>query len=176
MKSEIVTACYQLITAGINGTLQGIAVTLVVAGGLRLLGRTNAATRHAVWFGTLLLVALLIPAHLLREHLDSTHGAAVVQEAESASADPISAGATHAVAIEHEQNAGFSGGAAVPPDRAGGFSPSREEYYATLAAVSSDDQNTSREAPARLSVLTALDAAVVDGGSPDVPRLLEACC
>ena len=90
MKNEIVTACYQLVTAGINGTIQGIMVALLVAGGLRLMGRTNAATRHAVWFATLLLLALIIPANLLREYLESAHGSTVVQEAESSVPDSIS--------------------------------------------------------------------------------------
>jgi beta-lactamase regulating signal transducer with metallopeptidase domain len=70
MKNEILTVCYQLIAAGVNGTYQGILITLFVAASLRML-RTNAATRYAVWFGTLLLLALLIPAHWLQSRFNS---------------------------------------------------------------------------------------------------------
>src|SRR5262245_55979539 len=159
MKNEIVTACYQLITAGINGTVQGIMVALLVAGGLRLMGRTNAATRHAVWFATLLLLALIIPANLLHEHLESAHSSTVVQEADSSAPDPISAEATHAAATP--QDGGYS--AEAPPQNLT-YHPghSGEELYAILGLVCRDDQNTGSEAPARLSVLEAVDAAVVN--------------
>lgn len=70
MKNEILTACYQLVAAAVNGTYQGILITVLVAAGLRMLRRTNAATRHAVWFGTLLLLAAIIPAHFLRSRWD----------------------------------------------------------------------------------------------------------
>ena len=54
------------VAGGINGLWLGLLVTAVTAGTLRLLPRANAATRYAVWFVTLLLVAaapclLLIP-------------------------------------------------------------------------------------------------------------------
>jgi beta-lactamase regulating signal transducer with metallopeptidase domain len=65
MKNEILTCCYQLVAAAVNGTYQGILITALVAASLRMLRRTNAATRSAVWFGTLLLLALIIPAHYL---------------------------------------------------------------------------------------------------------------
>jgi len=70
MKNEILTACYQLVAAAVNGTYQGILITVLVAASLRMLRRTNAATRSAVWFGTLLLLALIIPAHCLRSRWD----------------------------------------------------------------------------------------------------------
>ena len=157
MKNEIVTACYQLVTAGINGTVQGIALTLLVAVGLRLLGRTNAATRHAVWFGTLLLLALLIPAHILRERLDSARNAVVVQEAESASPDAI---LTAAALMPREQNDDDSTGDAVLESR--DFGSSSEGRYASLHAVWSDTRTPRSEVPEHLSDLTALDAAVVN--------------
>jgi len=69
MKIEILPAADQLVAAAANGIYQGIIVTLVVALCLRLFGRTNAATRHAVWFCTLLLVASLIIAHCWRGYL-----------------------------------------------------------------------------------------------------------
>lgn len=63
MKTEILTACDHLTAAALNGVYQGILLTLLVACGLRWLGRLNAATRHAVWFALLLLLVSLIPAH-----------------------------------------------------------------------------------------------------------------
>jgi bla regulator protein blaR1 len=66
MKNEIFTACYQFVAAMLNGTYQGILITVFIAATLGVLRRTNATTRCAVWFATLLLLALLIPAHYLR--------------------------------------------------------------------------------------------------------------
>src|SRR5580765_7003161 len=83
MKNEILTACYQLVAAAVNGTYQGILITVLVAASLRLLRRTNAATRYAVWFGTLLLLALIIPAHCLRTHWDVGVSPATVESSVS---------------------------------------------------------------------------------------------
>ncbi|HXP60830.1 MAG TPA: M56 family metallopeptidase [Dongiaceae bacterium] len=69
MKAEIFAAGDQLLTAALNGSCQGILLALLAGLGLRLLGPTNAATRHAAWFATLLLLALLIPAHYWRQRL-----------------------------------------------------------------------------------------------------------
>ena len=64
MKNEILTACDQLVAAALNGVCQGMLLVLLVWAGLRALGRgTNAATRHAVWFGTLFLAVLIVPDH-----------------------------------------------------------------------------------------------------------------
>jgi len=52
-----------LVNATLNGIYQGIIVAALVAITLRLLPRTNAATRHAVWFFTLFLIVSIIPAH-----------------------------------------------------------------------------------------------------------------
>jgi beta-lactamase regulating signal transducer with metallopeptidase domain len=84
MKNEIFTACYQLVAAAVNGTYQGILITVLVAVSLRMLRRTNAATRYAVWFGTLLLLALIIPAHCLRSHWESGVSPAPVETPVSA--------------------------------------------------------------------------------------------
>ena len=67
MKNEILTACDQVVSAMVNGVYQGIILAILVALGLRLLRRTNAATRHAVWFCTLLLLVSLMVANLLRD-------------------------------------------------------------------------------------------------------------
>src|SRR5580658_3790032 len=64
MSAAFVTASEQLLSATANGVYQGILLALLAGVSLRLFKRTNAATRHAVWFGVLLLVAALIPAHL----------------------------------------------------------------------------------------------------------------
>lgn len=69
MRPELFAAGDQLLTAALNGSCQGILLCLLAGLGLRLLGPTNAATRHAVWFATLLLLALLIPAHYWRQRL-----------------------------------------------------------------------------------------------------------
>ncbi len=52
------------LSATANGVYQGTLVAILVGLVLRMV-RTNAATRYAVWFGTLLLVTALIPVHLL---------------------------------------------------------------------------------------------------------------
>jgi len=65
MSAESFTACERLLSATANGVYQGILVAALAGLSLRLFPRTNAATRHAVWFGVLLFVTALIPAHLL---------------------------------------------------------------------------------------------------------------
>ena len=68
MKSELLNVCTELIAAVANGLYQGLYITILVWLGLRAFRRTNAATRHAVWFLTLLLVVSLIPAHWVGSH------------------------------------------------------------------------------------------------------------
>jgi beta-lactamase regulating signal transducer with metallopeptidase domain len=65
MKSELLYAGEQILAAATNGIYQGILLAVVVWFVLRLCARTNAATKHAIWFATLLLVVSLIPLHLL---------------------------------------------------------------------------------------------------------------
>ena len=65
MSEEFFTACERLLSATANGVYQGILVTVIAGLALRWCARTNAATRYAVWFGVLLFVMALIPAHLL---------------------------------------------------------------------------------------------------------------
>jgi beta-lactamase regulating signal transducer with metallopeptidase domain len=66
MKAE--TLCGPVLAATLNGVYQGIVLTILVGIVLRLLPRTNAATRHAVWFVSLLLVAGIVPAHYWLRH------------------------------------------------------------------------------------------------------------
>src|SRR5689334_23358901 len=65
MKNEILNVCNQLVAGAANGVYQGIIIALLVALCLRFLVRTNAATRHGVWFCTLLLLVTLVIAHCL---------------------------------------------------------------------------------------------------------------
>ena len=69
MKTEILNACDRLVSAGMNGVLEGALLVLFVAVGMRLAGRTNAATRHAIWFVTLLLLIGIVSANCLRDSL-----------------------------------------------------------------------------------------------------------
>ncbi len=54
---------HRVLGALFNGGYQGLLLTLAVWAGLKLVPRSNAATRHAVWFVTLLVVAFLPVAH-----------------------------------------------------------------------------------------------------------------
>src|SRR6266446_3325989 len=63
MGPEILGASDRLLAAVMNGIYQGILVTVLVALSLRVFSRTNAATRHAGWLCTLVLLVLLIVAH-----------------------------------------------------------------------------------------------------------------
>ena len=65
MRIEILTVCNQLVASAVNGIYQGIIVAAFVALTLRLGGRTNATTRHAIWFCALLLLVFLLVAHCL---------------------------------------------------------------------------------------------------------------
>src|SRR5437899_2808946 len=64
VNNEFLSSSDLLVNAALNGIYQGIIVAALVAIALRLLPRTNAATRHAVWFFTLFLIVSIIPAHL----------------------------------------------------------------------------------------------------------------
>ena len=66
MPPDILLACDHLLAAALSGVAAGVLLVLIAGCALRLLGKTNAATRHALWFGTLLWVAAVIPAQLCR--------------------------------------------------------------------------------------------------------------
>lgn len=57
--------CHRWLGALFNGLWQGLLLTALVVLALRCVPRVNAATRHAVWFAVLLLVALLPVCHFL---------------------------------------------------------------------------------------------------------------
>ena len=63
MGTEILDASDRLLAAAVNGIYQGILITVLVALSFRVFSRTNAATRHAVWLCTLVLLVLLVVAH-----------------------------------------------------------------------------------------------------------------
>ncbi|HWY78506.1 MAG TPA: M56 family metallopeptidase [Verrucomicrobiae bacterium] len=65
MSAEFFKGAERILSATANGVYQGLLVAILAGLALRFFVRTNAATRHAVWFATLLFVAGLIPAHLL---------------------------------------------------------------------------------------------------------------
>jgi beta-lactamase regulating signal transducer with metallopeptidase domain len=66
MNADIQWACNELIGALIEGGAQGALITGLIWGVLKLCPHANAATRHAAWFATLLVVALLPVAHFGR--------------------------------------------------------------------------------------------------------------
>src|SRR5439155_160186 len=63
MGAEILGVSDRLLAAVMNGIYQGILITVLVALSFRVFNRTNAATRHAVWLCTLVLLVLLVAAH-----------------------------------------------------------------------------------------------------------------
>jgi beta-lactamase regulating signal transducer with metallopeptidase domain len=63
MGTEILSVSDRLLSAGMNGIYQGILITVLVALSFRVFSRTNAATRHAVWLCTLMLLVVLVVAH-----------------------------------------------------------------------------------------------------------------
>src|SRR5439155_3495067 len=63
MGTEILDVSDRLLAAVMNGIYQGILVTVLVALSFRMFSRTNAATRHAAWLCTLVLLVLLVVAH-----------------------------------------------------------------------------------------------------------------
>ena len=62
MGTEILGLSDRLLAAVMNGIYQGILVTVLVALNFRVFRRINAATRHAVWLCTLVLLVLLVVA------------------------------------------------------------------------------------------------------------------
>lgn len=63
MGPEILDVSDRLFAAVLNGVYQGMLITALVALSFRVFSRTNAATRHAVWLCTLVLLVLLVVAH-----------------------------------------------------------------------------------------------------------------
>jgi beta-lactamase regulating signal transducer with metallopeptidase domain len=156
MKNEILTACYQLVAAAVNGTYQGILITVLVAASLRLLRRTNAATRYAVWFGTLLLLALIIPSHCLRNCWDG--GAKPATSVSPLPSKPDSDSArmeASSLPPDFDGKANYFVGDANP-----GFDSNynKEQEYLEFA-TGTETNSQSSEDPGRAIVLAILEAA-----------------
>jgi len=83
MNIEWLAGADHLVSAALNGVYQGLIITGLVAVSLRR-KRSNAATRHAAWFATLILVALLIPAHALHRKFSSPAGLSPSRDAHPA--------------------------------------------------------------------------------------------
>lgn len=67
MNAELSALCDRIVAALLNGTAQGLLLVLFAAGLLRFHRGFNAATRYAIAFGTILLLALLPLIHLAWE-------------------------------------------------------------------------------------------------------------
>ena len=63
MGTEILDVSDHFLGAVANGIYQGILITVLVALSFRVFSRINAATRHAIWLCTLVLLVLLVVAH-----------------------------------------------------------------------------------------------------------------
>src|SRR5712691_3590027 len=63
MGTEILSVSDRLLAGVLNGSYQGILITVLVALSFRVFRRINAATRHAVWLCTLVILVLLVVAH-----------------------------------------------------------------------------------------------------------------
>jgi beta-lactamase regulating signal transducer with metallopeptidase domain len=170
MKNEILTSCYQLVAAAVNGTYQGILITVLVAASLRMLRRTNAATRYAVWFGTLALLALIIPAHCLRSRWVAGVSPATVETPVSAPALQPDLGDARLKASslprDSDGEADFAADAPFPENNPGFDAHyAGEQQYLDFAAGAGTN-NQSSEDPARAIVLALLEAAPPNQADP----------
>src|SRR5690348_276916 len=162
MKNEIVTSCYQLVAAMVNGTYQGILITALVAASLRMLRRTNAATRSAVWFGTLLLLALIIPAHYLCSRWHPGISPAAVETPVSAvEPQPDSnANRIEASSLPSDREAGqFAADVHFPENNAGFEDDYTREQQGPIIAASGGTNSQPSDDPVRPFVLAILEAA-----------------
>jgi beta-lactamase regulating signal transducer with metallopeptidase domain len=81
MNNEIAQFCDRILSALCNGLYQGLILAVVVYFLLKILPRTNAATRHAVLYSTLLLTAVLPLAHFAFPSLDTGYIASAPDQA-----------------------------------------------------------------------------------------------
>jgi len=75
-----------------NGTLQGMVILVLAAVAIRWIPGMNAATRHAVWFVGLLVIAALPVAHGLRSLAPATGGPEAPLSPPVSSPEAIAAG------------------------------------------------------------------------------------
>src|SRR5438046_6500814 len=80
MNAESAVVFDRILSALLNGTVQGALMVLILWLSLRVLSRTNAATRHALGLAVLILTALLPIAHFFGQQVakeeDSSFGLA----------------------------------------------------------------------------------------------------
>jgi beta-lactamase regulating signal transducer with metallopeptidase domain len=174
MKNEIVTSCCQLIAAAVNGAYQGILITALVAAILRMLRRTNAATHSAVWFGTLLLLALIMPAHYLRSCRDSVVRPETIETSGSALTSQPDLDATHVETSSlppdfDVQSKHFATDAHFHENNAASEADyTREQQYSDLAANAGTNSQSSQEQVHQF-VLAILEAAGSNQTEPSAP-------
>lgn len=77
MNPELQWECNRVVSALLNGGYQGLMVVALVWLGMKAAARSNAATRHAVWMTTLLLVVALPIFHYAMEHGQGVHEASL---------------------------------------------------------------------------------------------------
>jgi beta-lactamase regulating signal transducer with metallopeptidase domain len=170
MNSEILSACDRVVAAVATGVYQGILIALVVGLGLRVFGRTNAATRHALWFATLALVACLIPAHGLRDYLAATRPDAA-GTANPATIAPVRDGASMALAsMSLEQNEGLS------PTPLRGGEPARLDAWLIPASRPAILENSARSGDNQVTREEAeflAQSSVAGAGGADEPSVIS---
>jgi beta-lactamase regulating signal transducer with metallopeptidase domain len=150
MSLETQNLCARLAMAGLNGLYQGMLLSAGVAILLGLLRWTNAATRHAVWFATLVLVFALIPAHYF---LDPSSSREAVPNVPA----PTPASARHGVSMP-------SSAAVVDAQESSGEAEPRDGFNWDVA----DKDPEAAE--------TALDPGVLraEPGDPDISKPVAA--
>lgn len=91
MNPELEQIAHRIAGALFNGMYQGLALALVLWLGLKLFRGINAATRHAVAFVTLLLVAALPLPHFLstQKNRDADRAAAAAEDDPGTVARPV---------------------------------------------------------------------------------------
>lgn len=105
MKTEILNGCDHVLAAAANGVYQGLILTLAVALGLRVLGRTNAATRHSIWMAMLLLLPAIVVAHYCLDRRTEVRLAAESEPATTVPASGVQAAAALPAAARWEAEA-----------------------------------------------------------------------
>ncbi len=119
MNITLTNLCAQLLSALGNGLWQGLVLTALVCGGLKVLRGLNAASRYAVELATLVIVAALPVVHFLIAELvgNSTPPGARAESARSGLGHTLDLPATARVASEKPSGTTPSLGAPQPSFR-----------------------------------------------------------
>jgi len=169
MKAEILTACDQTVAATVNGVYQGVLLTLVVALGMRWLGRTNAATRHTLWMATLLLLPGILAAHYCLDQPGHPPAApeaslvpsTVITEAVVGLPESISSGATGSKLTTEKHPAGQGDASPAAGDEIVQASQLDEHTPASPPVPWDPVTNPAKVSPALKSRAVAVPAATV---------------